>query len=136
MTCRGANAGNAGRGSHWIRDEKRRRIYDRDDWRCIWCGRRVATLAAIEQEAQEGSLRPAAALACLDHVCPRSRGGSNEAGNLVTSCMGCNEARGEQAPLLWCYATLGPLDAPKALSRLIDAMGRELPPARAKAAAA
>lgn len=30
----------------------------------------------------------------LDHVVPRSRGGSNEASNLFTACRSCNSARG------------------------------------------
>ena len=58
MTRRGAG-GNNGQGSSWIRPEKRRRIYLRDGYACVYCGGTPAELT-------------------LDHVQPRGLGGSNE----------------------------------------------------------
>jgi hypothetical protein len=70
-------------GMNWIRPEKRLAIYLRDDLACAWCGR------GIEEEE----------VACLtlDHLRPHSKGGSNEASNLVTACRRCNSARGDRA---------------------------------------
>lgn len=70
-------------GSHWIRPEKRRAIYARDDFRCCYCG------TGVEDGIQ----------LTLDHVQPRELGGSNEAGNLVTACLHCNSAK-RDLPLL------------------------------------
>ena len=52
---------------------KRNRIFERDDYRCVYCGERF----------------PAEELS-LDHVQPRVRGGDRSDGNLVTACATCN----------------------------------------------
>jgi 5-methylcytosine-specific restriction endonuclease McrA len=59
----------------------RRNVYLRDDFTCQYCG---------EQ-------RPTKDLN-LDHVTPRSRGGRATWENLVTSCRGCNFAKGSATP--------------------------------------
>jgi 5-methylcytosine-specific restriction endonuclease McrA len=59
-------------GMNWIRQEKRHAIYVRDGFTCKHCGEPGKT---------------------LDHVVPRSEGGSNEASNLVTACGKCNYGR-------------------------------------------
>lgn len=73
--ARGKNAGNKGQGSKWITKVRRRRIYARDGHRCVYCGELAEKLT-------------------LDHVKPRSAGGTNVSENLVTACMVCNRARG------------------------------------------
>jgi 5-methylcytosine-specific restriction endonuclease McrA len=60
------------------RDEKRRRIYDRDGWRCVACG------------TSENLT--------LDHVVPRSRGGSDADSNLQTMCRSCNQDKADKMP--------------------------------------
>jgi 5-methylcytosine-specific restriction endonuclease McrA len=50
-------------------------IFNRDGFRCIYCGR-----SSFENEA---------GLHC-DHVVPASRGGNDVAANLVTACSRCN----------------------------------------------
>ena len=57
----------------------RERVYRRDGWRCVYCGRSF----------------PAEELT-LDHVQPRVRGGDDSAGNLVASCRSCNTLKGGQ----------------------------------------
>jgi 5-methylcytosine-specific restriction endonuclease McrA len=52
---------------------RRELIFERDDYRCVYCGER------FEAEALT-----------VDHVQPRMRGGDGSAGNLVTACGGCN----------------------------------------------
>jgi len=67
-------------GSKWIRPEKRLAIYLRDGMACAYCGR------GIEDTDESPQLT-------LDHITPRSKGGSNEATNLITACVRCNSRR-------------------------------------------
>ncbi|HEY7725492.1 MAG TPA: HNH endonuclease [Anaeromyxobacteraceae bacterium] len=57
-------------------------IYARDENTCQYCGRRFA----------RGDLN-------LDHVVPRSRGGSTTWENVVCSCVGCNLRKGGRTPV-------------------------------------
>ena len=56
----------------------RSRIYKRDGFECVYCG--------------------SSKNLTLDHVIPRSRGGTNEWTNLVTSCFKCNSKKGDKTP--------------------------------------
>lgn len=78
----------------WIRTEKRLAIYLRDGFGCVYCGK---------------SLRGAApSNVTLDHLLPKSAGGSNDATNLVTACKSCNCSRQDKP---WAdYATGGAVD--------------------------
>lgn len=53
---------------------KRLSVYDRDGYKCVYCGSRSRLT--------------------LDHVTPHSAGGSDEVGNLVTACRDCNSRKG------------------------------------------
>jgi len=64
-------------GRRWIRDEKRLAIYLRDGLACVYCG------ATVEDGV----------MLTLDHLQPRSKGGRNDAANLVTCCKKCNSSR-------------------------------------------
>lgn len=78
----------------WIRPEKRLAIYVRDSFRCLYCGTDLRQAAPAD--------------ITLDHLLPRSAGGTNEATNLVTACRSCNSARGNRP---WIdYATGGARD--------------------------
>jgi len=66
---------------NWIRPEKRLAIYLRDGLACCYCGEAVEDGAKLT----------------LDHITPYSRGGSNEATNLVTCCHRCNSSRGNRS---------------------------------------
>lgn len=57
---------------------QRFRIFNRDGFRCKYCGRRGSD-EAVQLE--------------VDHVVPRSRGGLDEDSNLVTSCFDCNRGK-------------------------------------------
>lgn len=109
---RGANGSN---GHHWIRDEKRARIYERDGYRCVWCG--------VNVTAGPG------ASATLDHVIGRDAGGTNEANNLVTCCVSCNSRRKDLDWLTWVSQ---PQFSASALWRLVNALTSPLPPAPAR----
>jgi 5-methylcytosine-specific restriction endonuclease McrA len=103
--------GNRGNGGKWIRPEKRKRIYARDGWRCVWC------YCKVEQVTRDSFP------ACLDHVLPREHGGSNHESNLVTSCFSCNAARGTRSAVEYAW-TLA--NAYATLDRVITAMGTPL----------
>lgn len=109
---RSATAGNRGRGAHWIRDEKRRRIYWRDGMRCVYCG--------------------SGHCLTLDHVVARERGGSHDAGNLLTACARCNEKRGARSLIEFAFAELA--DPIAVLDRSVDLRLAPLPPGGAKRA--
>jgi hypothetical protein len=53
-------------------------IFKRDGFRCVYCG---AT--------------PSQSLLRVDHVCPVSKGGTNEPANLVTACHDCNGGKSD-----------------------------------------
>lgn len=81
-------------GSKWIRPDKRLSIYLRDGFCCCYCGKSLKGSAPAE--------------VTLDHLLPRSTGGSNEATNLVTACRSCNSQRQDKP---WIdYATGGAIE--------------------------
>lgn len=56
-------------------------IFARDGFRCTYCG--------------------SAESLTLDHVIPRSRGGSNKPNNITTACNSCNSQKGDKTPEEW-----------------------------------
>ena len=62
----------------------RRQIFERDCWTCHLCGHPVV-VGATQDEPER--------IAQIDHLVPRSLGGSGDLDNLATACMPCNEAR-------------------------------------------
>ena len=66
---------------------KRSGIFERDEFRCVYCGGQF----------------PADELS-LDHVQPRVRGGDRSEGNLVTACRACNTRKGQQRLSEFLYA--------------------------------
>lgn len=60
---------------------KREAVYQRDRYRCRYCGART------RQENRS-----------LDHVVPQSRGGTNHMHNLVCACRACNQRKDNRTP--------------------------------------
>ena len=58
---------------------KRRRIFERDAFRCVYCGQQFAPEELT-----------------VDHVEARVRGGDRSDGNLVTACTRCNLLKGHR----------------------------------------
>ena len=56
-------------------------IFQRDDFRCVYCGK-----SSVEDQVKLEA----------EHVVPRSLGGQDVAGNLVTSCRECNRSKFDQ----------------------------------------
>lgn len=52
-------------------------VFKRDGFRCMYCGR-----------------RPPDVMLEVDHVHPKSQGGTDESSNLTTSCFACNRGKG------------------------------------------
>ncbi len=67
----------------WIVPARRLAIYIRDGFACAYCGTDLKNAAPRD--------------VTLDHLLPRSLGGSNASGNLVTACRSCNSSRGNKA---------------------------------------
>lgn len=57
----------------------RRNVFQRDGHRCQYCGSAHAVLS-------------------IDHVMPRSRGGSDSWDNVTTACLACNVRKGNRTP--------------------------------------
>lgn len=87
---------------------EQRQIFERDGWRCRFCGIRVISVKArgvlvrhfpdIARWSSPYNQRHSALYALsssLDHVLPHSRGGINCESNFVTACYGCQYGRGE-----------------------------------------
>jgi len=53
--------------------ENRMKVFDRDSYRCTYCGAKLTRFSAT-----------------LDHIQPVSRGGGNSFDNLTTACLHCN----------------------------------------------
>lgn len=68
--------------SKW--NDLRALVFERDGWHCVYCQDPI-------------TLRSGHA----DHVLPRSRGGADEAANLVASCRPCNLSKGARTPEEW-----------------------------------
>ena len=70
---------------HWIDFPSRKAIYKRDGWRCCLCREHVARRYDANDPLS----------ATLDHIVPRSQGGSDDMSNLRLLCAGCNSKRGD-----------------------------------------
>jgi 5-methylcytosine-specific restriction endonuclease McrA len=75
----------------------RRAVFARDRWTCQYCGH------------ERGKLT-------VDHVIPRSKGGSSTWDNIVTCCAPCNRRKGDRLP---GHANMVPSRSPKAPSPTI-----------------
>ncbi len=65
-------------------------VYARDGNCCVYCGRKEGEYS-VGETSRDGLLS-------VDHVIPTAKGGTNEAGNMVTSCLSCNQYKGDRTP--------------------------------------
>jgi 5-methylcytosine-specific restriction endonuclease McrA len=63
------------------RRNRRRKVFERDGYRCVSCGRK----------APPGGLT-------LDHIVPKSKGGRGTVENLQTMCVPCNQEKADALP--------------------------------------
>ena len=73
-----------GSDSHWISSKRRLAVYERDGWACWLCG------GLVDREAHYN----ANSAPSLDHVVPRSKGGTHAEENLRCAHQICNRRRG------------------------------------------
>lgn len=85
-------------------ESKRHRIYERDGWRCIECEWKPGTPPAKGEPRRHLT---------LDHVIPRSKGGTGAMSNLVTLCNVCNREKGDRWPTQEELARVGRADNPE-----------------------
>ena len=71
----------------WIHRSKRLAIYLRDGFTCVYCLRDLHRADPFE--------------VTLDHLQPRSKGGTHETTNLVTACRSCNSSRQAKDWQVW-----------------------------------
>jgi 5-methylcytosine-specific restriction endonuclease McrA len=69
-------------------------LLERQGGRCFYCDQTLSVPPAGECNHTNGP-----DTATLDHIIPRSQGGSNEIRNLVLACLSCNGARGDEGML-------------------------------------
>jgi 5-methylcytosine-specific restriction endonuclease McrA len=74
----------------------RRAVFARDNWTCQYCGSRSQLT--------------------VDHVIPRSKGGSSDWTNIVASCAPCNRRKGDHLP---AQANMHPRNPPRAPSSTV-----------------
>lgn len=67
---------------------KRQAVFERDGWKCVYCGRRRGErYINCRRREREVALE-------VDHIVPRSKGGSSDPSNLQTLCSSCNGRKG------------------------------------------
>ena len=75
-----------------VASASRRAVFARDEYRCQYCGHRADS---------------------IDHVVPRSRGGSDDWDNLAAACRTCNAAKRNRTPAEAGMRLLRPCLAPR-----------------------
>ena len=75
-------------------------VFERDGLTCLGCGAKAMRWVPSEGWASQLSVGGIGALV-LDHIVPRSRGGSNHPKNLQTLCESCNCSKGALPDKLW-----------------------------------
>lgn len=73
-----------------IERSARRSVYRRDGYACRECG----WTPPVVNEDEKATFRRGNYALTLDHIIPRSRGGTNVQSNLQTLCLICNIAKG------------------------------------------
>lgn len=71
-----------------IDESTRTEIYNKYQWKCFWC---EAEIVRCNEE------RPNRAT--IDHLQPKSKGGTNSIHNMVASCYDCNTRKGNRFPI-------------------------------------
>lgn len=92
-------------GTYSIPQKRRLEVYERDGWKCVYCG---AQLAKPEEWLPCSSGIPGMLVcpwwlepATVDHVLPQSRGGNHKVENLVACCHSCNASKSTKTADEW-----------------------------------
>lgn len=79
-----------GRGGPWFSPTLRLFVYSRDSWQCQLCGEQIDTDLLGANSLWSPS---------LDHIVPRSKGGSHDVENLQAAHLICNSRKGDRVPV-------------------------------------
>lgn len=72
-----------------VSSKVRAKVFKRDNYTCVSCG---------WMQPRPNDARRTGRFLTLDHIIPRSEGGSNFQENLVTKCSRCNNEKGKRLP--------------------------------------
>lgn len=72
-------------------------LLDLHGGKCFYCG---TPLAPMRHGTMHRELSRSPRAATVDHLVPKSRGGSNALTNLVPACLPCNTEKGDRLPTL------------------------------------
>lgn len=76
----------------------RRRVYERDDWTCQYCSRRIEPAAPEQANGRNAPVDWSSGDPVwleLDHIVPRTLGGTNLIDNLRAACSPCNRRKSD-----------------------------------------
>lgn len=76
----------------------RRRVYERDDWTCQYCGRRIEPTTPNQANGRNAPVDMSSGRPVwleLDHKTPRVLGGDNTFDNLRAACSPCNRRKSD-----------------------------------------
>jgi 5-methylcytosine-specific restriction endonuclease McrA len=77
---------------------RRRRVYERDDWTCQYCGRRIPPTTPKQERGHNAPfcvIGDRTVFLELDHIMPRALGGKNTDDNLRSACSPCNRRKSD-----------------------------------------
>ncbi|WP_353057818.1 HNH endonuclease [Devosia sp. YIM 151766] len=75
---------------------RRDALWESQDGRCWYCGRKVAHSREWVPSGEVFVLPDGKLTCAIEHQTPKCRGGSSAAGNLVLSCTTCNSQKGRK----------------------------------------
>ena len=75
---------------------KRKAVLDKYNGLCGYCGVRLATYPQEDQMPEQF---------CIDHILPRTKGGTNDIDNLMPACRLCNSKKGKKTLEEFRYRT-------------------------------
>lgn len=76
----------------------RRRVYERDDWTCHYCGLRIHPATPNQAKGRNAPVDMSSGSPVwleLDHIVPRALGGTNLFDNLRAACSPCNRRKSD-----------------------------------------
>jgi 5-methylcytosine-specific restriction endonuclease McrA len=77
--------------------ETRERIFERDDYRCWYCGHALSRDYRAIYRSRNLSVKELKDAATVDHLAPASAGGGEGDDNLVTACFPCNAQKRDKS---------------------------------------
>lgn len=98
--------------SNSISFRKRQKVFSKTNYKCAYCGK------ALNMQIEPDSFSCDYA---IDHVVPKSKGGTNALENLLPCCKSCNSSKGTKSlEAFRCYLTLKAYGIPLFTKQQID----------------